>query len=148
MRFKRPDVWGYFWGFLCMCWPFPLGLTERSACRVDQISGAYGWWGERTLFLTSLHSCRTENYVPGLHLLTFHHPRNDSQPDQVRSPNVLILPVEPVTTSLSAYTYSSFLPPILHSSLDIMILFLLFFLCALCLLTSSCLFFFFSVCFG
>ncbi|MEQ2158184.1 hypothetical protein GOODEAATRI_009651, partial [Goodea atripinnis] len=54
----------------------------RSACRVDQISGAYGWWGERTRFLTSLHSCRTENYVPGLHLLTFQHPRNDSQPDK------------------------------------------------------------------
>ncbi|XP_005755461.1 multiple epidermal growth factor-like domains protein 8, partial [Pundamilia nyererei] len=59
-----------------------LPVSERSACRVDQISGAYGWWGERTLFLTSLHSCRTENYVPGLHLLTFQHPRNDSQPDQ------------------------------------------------------------------
>ncbi|MEQ2193632.1 hypothetical protein XENOCAPTIV_006977, partial [Xenoophorus captivus] len=56
---------------------------KRSACRVDQISGAYGWWGERTRFLTSLHSCRTENYVPGLHLLTFQHPRNDSQPDKV-----------------------------------------------------------------
>lgn len=58
-------------------------LTERSACRVDQISGAYGWWGERTSFLTSLPSCRTENYVPGLHLLTFQHPRNHSQPDKV-----------------------------------------------------------------
>lgn len=72
-----------------VCWPLPLGLTERSACRVDQISGAYGWWGERTLFLTSLHSCRTENYVPGLHLLTFQHPRNDSQPDKVWSPDFL-----------------------------------------------------------
>lgn len=60
-------------------WP----LAERSACRVDQISGAYGWWGERTSFLTSLPSCRTENYVPGLHLLTFQHPRNQSQPDKV-----------------------------------------------------------------
>lgn len=68
-------------------WPLPLGLAERSACRVDQISGAYGWWGERTRFLTSLPFCRTENYVPGLHLLTFQHPRNDSQPDKVRSPN-------------------------------------------------------------
>lgn len=63
----------------CTLWP----LAERSACRVDQISGAYGWWGERTRFLTSLPSCRTENYVPGLHLLTFQHPRNQSQPDKV-----------------------------------------------------------------
>lgn len=73
--------------------PLPLGLAERSACRVDQISGAYGWWGERPRFLTSLHSCRTENYVPGLHLLTFQHPRNDSQPDKVRSPNLKVLTV-------------------------------------------------------
>lgn len=63
----------------CTLWP----LAERGACRVDQISGAYGWWGERTRFLTSLPFCRTENYVPGLHLLTFQHPRNQSQPDKV-----------------------------------------------------------------
>jgi hypothetical protein len=69
--------------------PLPLGIADQSACRVDQISGAYGWWGERTRFLTSLLSCRTENYVPGLHLLTFQHPRNDSQPDKVQRPRLV-----------------------------------------------------------
>ncbi|XP_042082946.1 multiple epidermal growth factor-like domains protein 8 [Haplochromis burtoni] len=80
-----------------------LPVSERSACRVDQISGAYGWWGERTLFLTSLHSCRTENYVPGLHLLTFQHPRNDSQPDQVtilRSATVMLGPTTEMDVAL------------------------------------------------
>ncbi|KAK2844814.1 hypothetical protein Q5P01_011473 [Channa striata] len=78
-------------------------LAERSACRVDQISGAHGWWGERTLFLTSLHSCRTENYVPGLHLLTFQHPRNDSQPDKVsilRSTNIILSPTTEMDVAL------------------------------------------------
>ncbi|MFT7800605.1 multiple epidermal growth factor-like domains protein 8 [Arapaima gigas] len=72
-----------------------LPVSERSACRVDQISGAYGWWGERTRFLTSLYSCRTENYVPGMHLLTFQHPRNNSQPDKVsilRSTSITLSP--------------------------------------------------------
>ncbi|XP_067304723.1 multiple epidermal growth factor-like domains protein 8 [Pseudorasbora parva] len=72
-----------------------LPISERSACRVDQISGAYGWWGERTRFLTSLPFCRTENYVPGLHLLTFQHPRNQSQPDKVsilRSTSIILNP--------------------------------------------------------
>ncbi|XP_011483811.1 multiple epidermal growth factor-like domains protein 8 [Oryzias latipes] len=80
-----------------------LPVSERSACRVDQISGAYGWWGERTLFLTSLHSCRTENYVPGLHLLTFQHPRNDSQPDKVsilRSTNIILSPTTEMDVAL------------------------------------------------
>ncbi|XP_067365540.1 multiple epidermal growth factor-like domains protein 8 isoform X2 [Channa argus] len=80
-----------------------LPVSERSACRVDQISGAYGWWGERTLFLTSLHSCRTENYVPGLHLLTFQHPRNDSQPDKVsilRSANIILSPTTEMDVAL------------------------------------------------
>ncbi|KAG7216925.1 hypothetical protein INR49_001579, partial [Caranx melampygus] len=80
-----------------------LPVSERSACRVDQISGAYGWWGERTLFLTSLHSCRTENFVPGLHLLTFQHPRNDSQPDKVsivRSTNIILSPTTEMDVAL------------------------------------------------
>uniref|UniRef100_A0AAV2MAJ1 Uncharacterized protein n=1 Tax=Knipowitschia caucasica TaxID=637954 RepID=A0AAV2MAJ1_KNICA len=80
-----------------------LPVSEPSACRVDQISGAYGWWGERTLFLTSLHSCRTENYVPGLHLLTFQHPRNDSQPDKVtilRSTNIILSPTTEMDVAL------------------------------------------------
>lgn len=89
-------------------------------CRVDQISGAYGWWGERTLFLTSLHSCRTENYVPGLHLLTFQHPRNDSQPDKVRSPNFKCFPplgVVSTTSPSSPEHLPSFLPSFLAPNL-------------------------------
>lgn len=79
----------FFFFFLFVCADLlPLGLIEQSVCHVDQISGAYGWWGKRTLFLTSLHSCRTENYVPGLHLLTFQQPRNDSQPDKVQGLNI------------------------------------------------------------
>ncbi|XP_062321572.1 multiple epidermal growth factor-like domains protein 8 [Osmerus eperlanus] len=80
-----------------------LPVSERSACRVDQISGAYGWWGERTRFLTSLHSCRTDNYVPGLHLLTFQHPRNDSQPDKVailRSTSIILSPTTEMDVTL------------------------------------------------
>uniref|UniRef100_M3ZXA9 Multiple EGF-like-domains 8 n=1 Tax=Xiphophorus maculatus TaxID=8083 RepID=M3ZXA9_XIPMA len=84
----------------------------RSACRVDQISGAYGWWGERTRFLTSLHSCRTENYVPGLHLLTFQHPRNDSQPDKVsilRSTNIILSPTTEMDVALQ---FKGFIHPL------------------------------------
>uniref|UniRef100_A0AAX7TXQ6 Multiple EGF-like-domains 8 n=1 Tax=Astatotilapia calliptera TaxID=8154 RepID=A0AAX7TXQ6_ASTCA len=84
----------------------------RSACRVDQISGAYGWWGERTLFLTSLHSCRTENYVPGLHLLTFQHPRNDSQPDQVTILRSATIMLGPTTEMDVALQFRGFVHPL------------------------------------
>ncbi|XP_021446912.2 multiple epidermal growth factor-like domains protein 8 isoform X1 [Oncorhynchus mykiss] len=80
-----------------------LPVSDQSACRVDQISGAYGWWGERTRFLTSLLSCRTDNYVPGLHLLTFQHPRNDSQPDKVsilRSTSIILSPTTEMDVTL------------------------------------------------
>ncbi|XP_019220014.1 multiple epidermal growth factor-like domains protein 8 [Oreochromis niloticus] len=89
-----------------------LPVSERSACRVDQISGAYGWWGERTLFLTSLHSCRTENYVPGLHLLTFHHPRNDSQPDQVTILHSATIMLGPTTEMDVALQFRGFVHPL------------------------------------
>lgn len=86
---------------------------KRSACRVDQISGAYGWWGERTSFLTSLPSCRTENYVPGLHLLTFQHPRNHSQPDKVtilRSASIILNPSTEMDVTLQ---FRGFIHPLL-----------------------------------
>ncbi|KAK6469756.1 multiple epidermal growth factor-like domains protein 8 [Huso huso] len=60
-------------------------VTESSSCRVDQISRAYGWWGENTRFITSLEDCQRDNHAPGIHLLTFQNPRNDSQPDKVRT---------------------------------------------------------------
>uniref|UniRef100_A0A8C9SJ64 Multiple EGF like domains 8 n=1 Tax=Scleropages formosus TaxID=113540 RepID=A0A8C9SJ64_SCLFO len=85
----------------------------RSACRVDQISGAYGWWGERTRFLTSLHSCRIENYVPGMHLLTFQHPRNNSQPDKVsilRSTSIILSPSTEMDVTLQ---FRGFIHPLL-----------------------------------
>ncbi|XP_010892421.2 multiple epidermal growth factor-like domains protein 8 [Esox lucius] len=80
-----------------------LPVSDQTACRVDQISGAYGWWGERTRFLVSLLNCRTENYVPGLHLLTFQHPRNDSQPDKVsilRSTSIILSPTTEMDVTL------------------------------------------------
>ncbi|XP_028836876.1 multiple epidermal growth factor-like domains protein 8 [Denticeps clupeoides] len=92
-----------------------LPVSERSACRVDQISGAYGWWGERTTFLTSLHYCRTENYVPGLHLLTFQHPRNDSQPDKVsilRSTSIILNPTTEMDVTLQ---FRGFIHPLWSS---------------------------------
>uniref|UniRef100_A0A8C6NK18 Multiple EGF like domains 8 n=1 Tax=Nothobranchius furzeri TaxID=105023 RepID=A0A8C6NK18_NOTFU len=89
-----------------------LPVSERSACRVDQISGAYGWWGERTLFLTSLHSCRTENYVPGLHLLTFQHPRNDSQPDKVSILRSTTIILSPTTEMDVALQFKGFIHPL------------------------------------
>ncbi|KPP71082.1 Multiple epidermal growth factor-like domains protein 8-like, partial [Scleropages formosus] len=90
-----------------------LPVSERSACRVDQISGAYGWWGERTRFLTSLHSCRIENYVPGMHLLTFQHPRNNSQPDKVsilRSTSIILSPSTEMDVTLQ---FRGFIHPLL-----------------------------------
>ncbi|XP_074538910.1 multiple epidermal growth factor-like domains protein 8 isoform X3 [Halichoeres trimaculatus] len=89
-----------------------LPVSDRSACRVDQISGAYGWWGERTLFLTSLHSCRTENYVPGLHLLTFQHPRNDSQPDKVTILRSTTIILSPTTEMDVALQFRGFIHPL------------------------------------
>uniref|UniRef100_A0A1A8GFI9 Multiple EGF-like-domains 8 n=1 Tax=Nothobranchius korthausae TaxID=1143690 RepID=A0A1A8GFI9_9TELE len=89
-----------------------LPVSERSACRVDRISGAYGWWGERTLFLTSLHSCRTENYVPGLHLLTFQHPRNDSQPDKVSILRSTTIILSPTTEMDVALQFKGFIHPL------------------------------------
>lgn len=89
-----------------------LPVSEQSACRVDRISGAYGWWGERTLFLTSLHSCRTENYVPGLHLLTFQHPRNDSQPDKVSILRSTTIILSPTTEMDVALQFRGFIHPL------------------------------------
>uniref|UniRef100_A0AAR2K5K4 Multiple EGF-like-domains 8 n=1 Tax=Pygocentrus nattereri TaxID=42514 RepID=A0AAR2K5K4_PYGNA len=89
-----------------------LPVSERSACRVDQISGAYGWWGERTRFLTSLPSCRTENYVPGLHLLTFQHPRNQSQPDKVTILRSTSITLNPSTEMDVTLQFRGFIHPL------------------------------------
>ncbi|XP_076868849.1 multiple epidermal growth factor-like domains protein 8 [Brachyhypopomus gauderio] len=89
-----------------------LPLLEHSACRVDQISGAYGWWGERTRFLTSLPSCRTENYVPGLHLLTYQHPRNLSQPDKVSILRSTSITLNPSTEMDVTLQFRGFIHPL------------------------------------
>ncbi|XP_035382451.1 multiple epidermal growth factor-like domains protein 8 isoform X1 [Electrophorus electricus] len=86
--------------------------TKRSACRVDQISGAYGWWGERTRFLTSLPLCRTENYVPGLHLLTYQHPRNHSQPDKVSILRSTSITLNPSTEMDVTLQFRGFIHPL------------------------------------
>lgn len=68
---------------------------EQSRCRVGQISGTYGWWGPRPVFVTALQHCRTANFLPGLHLVTYQQPRNDSQPDKVGAPCSPPLPEGP-----------------------------------------------------
>ncbi|XP_053908557.1 LOW QUALITY PROTEIN: multiple epidermal growth factor-like domains protein 8 [Cuculus canorus] len=90
-----------------------LPLTEQSRCRVGQIAGTHGWWGARPLFLTALAQCRSANFPPGLHLLTFQHPRNDSQPDKVsivRSTTVTLGPSGDADVSL---VYRGFIHPLL-----------------------------------
>ncbi|XP_066575426.1 multiple epidermal growth factor-like domains protein 8 [Amia ocellicauda] len=87
-------------------------VSERSACRVDQISGAFGWWGERCRFLTSLASCRSHSFVPGLHLLTFQHPRNDSQPDKVSIVRSTSITLSPSTETDVTLQFRGFLHPL------------------------------------
>uniref|UniRef100_W5L7W2 Multiple EGF like domains 8 n=1 Tax=Astyanax mexicanus TaxID=7994 RepID=W5L7W2_ASTMX len=89
-----------------------LPVSEQSVCRVDQISGAYGWWGMRTRFLTSLPFCRTENYVPGLHLLTFQHPRNQSQPDKVSILRSTSITLNPSTEMDVTLQFRGFIHPL------------------------------------
>ena len=57
--------------------------TEASLCRMGRVGGTHGWWGPRAQLLTALEQCEAEDVPPGLHLLTFLRPRNDSQPDKV-----------------------------------------------------------------
>ncbi|KAJ8289826.1 hypothetical protein GJAV_G00005770 [Gymnothorax javanicus] len=89
-----------------------LPVSEQSACHVDQISGAYGWWGERTRFLTSLTSCRTESYVPGLHLLTYQYPRNVSQPDKVSILRSTSITLSPSTETNVTLQFRGFIHPL------------------------------------
>ncbi|XP_050786388.1 multiple epidermal growth factor-like domains protein 8 isoform X7 [Gopherus flavomarginatus] len=88
-------------------------VAEQSRCRVGQISGTYGWWGPRPVFITSLESCQHLNFLPGLHLITYQHPRNDSQPDKVsivRSTTITLSPSSEMDVSL---VYKGFIYPLL-----------------------------------
>ncbi|XP_074874861.1 multiple epidermal growth factor-like domains protein 8 [Buteo buteo] len=88
-------------------------VAEQSRCRVGQISGTYGWWGPRPVFVTALQHCRTANFLPGLHLVTYQQPRNDSQPDKVsivRSTTITLSPSGDTDVSL---VYRGFIYPLL-----------------------------------
>ncbi|XP_074786402.1 multiple epidermal growth factor-like domains protein 8, partial [Athene noctua] len=88
-------------------------VAEQSRCRVGQISGTYGWWGPRPVFITALQHCRTANFLPGLHLITYQQPRNDSQPDKVsivRSTTITLSPSGDTDVSL---VYRGFIYPLL-----------------------------------
>ncbi|XP_072704321.1 multiple epidermal growth factor-like domains protein 8 [Ciconia boyciana] len=91
-------------------------VAEQSRCRVGQISGTYGWWGPRPVFVTALQHCRTANFLPGLHLVTYQQPRNDSQPDKVsivRSTTITLSPSGDTDVSL---VYRGFIYPLLGPS--------------------------------
>ncbi|XP_063293259.1 multiple epidermal growth factor-like domains protein 8 [Pelobates fuscus] len=88
-------------------------LSERSTCRVGQISGTYGWWGPVTTFITSLDGCRTHNFLPGLHLITYQQPRNDSQPDRVSIVRSTTITLNPSTEMDVSLVYKGFLYPML-----------------------------------
>ncbi|XP_067832979.1 multiple epidermal growth factor-like domains protein 8 [Heptranchias perlo] len=62
-----------------VCLPF----ADQVKCQVEPVSGIYGWWGSETTFITSLEQCQRLNFMPGLHLVTYMQPRNNSQPDKV-----------------------------------------------------------------
>nr|XP_041568334.1 multiple epidermal growth factor-like domains protein 8 [Taeniopygia guttata] len=88
-------------------------LAERSRCRVGQISGTHGWWGPRADFLTELPQCRSRGVPPGLHLLTFQHPKNESQPDKVSLIRSATITLTPPGDAAVALQFRGFLHPLL-----------------------------------
>ncbi|XP_041081633.1 multiple epidermal growth factor-like domains protein 8 [Polyodon spathula] len=90
-------------------------VTESSSCRVDQISRAYGWWGEKTRFITSLEDCQRDNRAPGIHLLTFQNPRNDSQPDKVSIVRSTSITLNPSTEMDVTLAFKGFIHPLWSS---------------------------------
>ncbi|KAE8593599.1 hypothetical protein XENTR_v10019212 [Xenopus tropicalis] len=88
-------------------------ISERSSCSVGQISGMHGWWGTATTFITTLDGCRTHNFLPGLHLITYHHPRNESQPDGVSLVRNTKISMTPSTEMDVSLVYKGFLYPML-----------------------------------
>ncbi|XP_074837451.1 multiple epidermal growth factor-like domains protein 8 [Carettochelys insculpta] len=88
-------------------------IAEQSRCRVGQISGTYGWWGPRPVFITSLEGCQRHNFLPGLHLITYQHPRNDSQPDKVSVVRSTTITLSPSTEMDVSLVYKGFIYPLL-----------------------------------
>uniref|UniRef100_A0A8C8VJG7 Multiple EGF like domains 8 n=1 Tax=Pelusios castaneus TaxID=367368 RepID=A0A8C8VJG7_9SAUR len=91
-------------------------LAEQSRCHVGQISGTYGWWGPRPVFITALENCQHQNFLPGLHLLTFQQPRNDSQPDKVSIVRSTTITLSPSTETDVSLVYKGFIYPLLAGS--------------------------------
>ncbi|XP_077312743.1 multiple epidermal growth factor-like domains protein 8 [Lithobates pipiens] len=90
-------------------------VSERSNCRVGQISGTYGWWGTHNTFITSLDDCRVNNFLPGLHLITYQQPRNESQPDRVSIVRSTTITLSPSTEMDVSLVYKGFIYPMLST---------------------------------
>nr|XP_033770020.1 multiple epidermal growth factor-like domains protein 8 isoform X2 [Geotrypetes seraphini] len=93
-----------------------MSVSDRSLCRVGQISGTYGWWGTSTDFITSLEGCQKKNFLPGLHLITYQQPRNDSQPDNVSIVRSTTITLNPSTEMDVSLVYKGFIHPMLSSA--------------------------------
>ncbi|KAH0631676.1 hypothetical protein JD844_006126 [Phrynosoma platyrhinos] len=87
-------------------------LSEHGSCQVEKISGTYGWWGSQPFFLTSLAQCQRDSFLPGLHLIYYYQPRNDSQPDKlsiIQNSNINISPTTEVDISV---VFKGFIHPL------------------------------------
>lgn len=92
-----------------------LPAHEQWRCAPGLLAGSPGWWGPRPQFLRDLPQCRSHDLPPGLHLLTYLHPKNESQPDKVtivRSTTVTLRPGGEGAAGLSL-VYAGFLHPLL-----------------------------------
>ncbi|XP_039208131.1 multiple epidermal growth factor-like domains protein 8 [Crotalus tigris] len=91
-------------------------ISEQARCQVGKISGTYGWWGPQSFFITSLAHCQRENFLPGLHLITYQQPRNDSQPDKVSIVRSTTITLNPSTEMDVSLVYKGFIHPLVSSS--------------------------------
>ncbi|XP_043935354.1 multiple epidermal growth factor-like domains protein 8 [Protopterus annectens] len=90
-------------------------VSDESNCRVDRISDAYGWWGEKTTFIPLLEGCQKSNFLPGLHLITYQRPRNDSQPDKVSIVRTSSISLNPTTEMDVSLVYKGFIHPLVNN---------------------------------
>uniref|UniRef100_A0A8C4SXY5 Multiple EGF like domains 8 n=1 Tax=Erpetoichthys calabaricus TaxID=27687 RepID=A0A8C4SXY5_ERPCA len=91
-------------------------VSEFNSCKVDPISGAYGWWGQKTRFITSLEECQRDNFTPGIHLLTYQNPRNDSQPDKVSIVRSTSITLNPSTEMDVTLAFKGFIHPLWNNA--------------------------------
>uniref|UniRef100_A0ACB8FSR9 Multiple epidermal growth factor-like domains protein 8 n=3 Tax=Sphaerodactylus townsendi TaxID=933632 RepID=A0ACB8FSR9_9SAUR len=90
-------------------------LSERGRCQVEKISGTFGWWGPQPYFVTSLAQCQRESFLPGLHLITYQQPRNDSQPDKVSIVRSTTITLNPSTEMDVSLVYKGFIHPLVNN---------------------------------